>query len=105
MSKQVKQLEMDALRATFQDVRDMVVLSTTGVACTADNQMRLGLRKKNIRFHIVKNSLARRVFNELGVELGDIWSGPTALAWGAGSLAELSRELAAVAKKNDKIKF
>jgi large subunit ribosomal protein L10 len=105
MSKQVKQLEMDALKTTFKDVRDMVVLSTTGVGCTADNQMRLGLRKKNIRLHIVKNSLARRVFDELGVELGDIWSGPTALAWGAGSLAELSRELAALAKKNDKIKF
>src|SRR5262249_34454174 len=30
--------------------------------------------------------------------------GPTLVAWGAGSLAELSRELDALVKKNDKIK-
>ena len=106
MSKQIKQMQMDALKTTFQDVRDMVVLSVVGMNCQTDNQMRLALRKKNIRLHVVKNSLARRVFGELGIQAGDVWAGPTVLAWGHNSLAELSKELEGFAKKNEKtIKF
>jgi large subunit ribosomal protein L10 len=104
MSKQIKQLEMDALKQTFQDVRDMVLLTASGINATVDNQMRLRLRKKNIRLQIVKNSLANRVFGELGLKLDDCWEGPTLVAWGGNSIAELSRELDAVIKKNDKIK-
>ena len=104
MSKQIKQLEMDALKQTFQGVEDCVLLSSSGVDAHADHQIRMTLRKKNIRLQVVKNSLARRVFDEIGVKLADIWTSPTAIAWGGGSLAELSRELSALIKKNDKIK-
>src|SRR5207248_2349108 len=96
MSKLIKQMEMEALRQTFQDVRDLVVLSIRGLNSQADHGLRSALRKKNIRLKVVKNSLTRRVFGELGLNVGDdspYWLGPTALAWGAGSIAELSREL------------
>jgi large subunit ribosomal protein L10 len=103
MSKQIKQMEMDALKQTFQGVRDLVLLSASGVNAQQDNQFRHALRKKNIRLQVVKNSLTRRVFDELGMKLST-WEGPTVLAWGAGSLAELSRELDTLLRKNDKIK-
>jgi ribosomal protein L10 len=103
MSKQIKQMEMDALKKSFQEVRDMVVLSIDKLTCQADNQMRSALRKKNIHLQMVKNSLARRVFGELGMQVNDYWAGTTVIAWGAGSLAELSREVETLAKKNDKI--
>jgi large subunit ribosomal protein L10 len=94
MSKVIKQMEMDDLKAAFKDVRDLVVLSIKGLNCVADHQFRAALRKKNIRLKVVKNSLTRRVFGELGLNVGTdspFWAGPTALAWGAGSIAELSR--------------
>lgn len=103
MAKQVKQMEMDTLKSTFKDVRDIVLLSATGITCQADNQMRLALRKKNIRLQMVKNSLARRVFDELGLK-AKRWEGPTVVAWGGTSIAELAKEIEALAKKNDKIK-
>src|SRR5260370_34473497 len=105
MSKLIKQMEMDALEQTFKEVRDLVILSVSGLNSQTDNQLRLGLRKKNIRLKGVKNSLARRVFDRLGMRLSGCWEGPTTLAWGAGSLAGLSRELDTQFKKNDKIKF
>src|SRR5262249_39185970 len=105
MSKQIKQMEMDALKATFEGVRDLVVLSIQGLTSQADNQLRLTLRKKKIFVKQVKNSLTHRVFDELGMKVGGPWEGPTTLAWGAGSLAELSRELDTLFKKNDKVKF
>src|SRR6266436_6264152 len=83
MGKQVKQMQLEAMRQTFQDVRDVVLLTVSGVDCQTDNHMRLALRMKSTR-----------------------WEGPTLVAWGAGSLSELSRELDAIInfKKNDKIK-
>jgi large subunit ribosomal protein L10 len=104
MSKLIKQMEMDALKETFHDVRDMVVLSASKVSCQADTQLRTALRKKNIRLRVVKNSLARRVFDEIGMKVSKCWEGPTMLAWGSNSLAELSKELEALTRKNDKIK-
>jgi len=104
MSKQIKQMEMDALKETFAGVRDLVVLTASGVNCQTDNQLRLGLRKKNIRLQVVKNSLAQRVFDELGLHATKFWEGPTVVAWGANSLAELSRELDGILRKNERIK-
>jgi large subunit ribosomal protein L10 len=102
MSKVIKQIEMDALRETFQGVRDLVVLNVQGLSCQADHTLRSALRKKKIRLKVVKNSLTRRVFGELGMNVGPespYWSGQTTLAWGAGSIAELSRELEAELKQ------
>ena len=104
MSKPIKQMEMDALKKSFQGIQDIVFLSSSGINCQTDNQLRLALRKKNIHMQVVKNSLARRVFGDLGFKLDKYWEGPTTVAWGAGSVAELSRALEAFIKKNDKMK-
>jgi large subunit ribosomal protein L10 len=104
MSKQVKQLEMDALKATFQGVRDLLLLGASGLDAQTDNQLRLHLRKKHIRLKVVKNSLARRVFEEMGLRVTSYWEGPTLLAWGAGSLAELSREFDTELRRNVQLK-
>ena len=96
MSKVIKQMEMDALKKTFEGVRDLVVLSIKGLTATADYTFRADLRKKKIRLQVVKNSLTRKVFGELGLNVGDespYWTGPTTLAWGAGSIAELSQAI------------
>ena len=58
MSKVIKQMQMDALKKDFTGVRDMVLLNIVGLDAIAENQVRLGLRKKGIRLQLVKNSLA-----------------------------------------------
>jgi large subunit ribosomal protein L10 len=96
MSKVIKQMEMKALHNTFQDVRDLVVLSIKGLSCQAEHTLRTSLRKKNIRLQMIKNSLTRRVFGELGIHIGEespYWQGPTVFAWGGSSAAELGREV------------
>ncbi len=106
MSKAIKQMEMNALGQTFKEVRDMVLLTSSKVNAQEDNQTRLALRKKTIRMQVVKNSLIQRVFSEMGIKFasGAVWTGPTVIAWGGSSLAELSRELETLTKKNDRIK-
>lgn len=94
MSKHVKSMEMKVLKDTFKDTRDLVVLSVSKIDASVDHTLRMNLRKKNIRLQLVKNTLARRVFGELGMEIkadSPIWSGPSVLAWGAESIGELSK--------------
>ncbi|MCS7015804.1 MAG: 50S ribosomal protein L10 [Gemmatales bacterium] len=94
MSKLVKQMEMDSLRKTLSGVQDLVLLNIQKLDARTTTQMRLDLRRKQIRLHMVKNTLAARVFQELGLEVPeDCWRGPTILAWGANSIAELAREM------------
>ncbi len=96
MSKIIKEMEMKSLRETFQDVRDLVVLTVKGLSCHGEHVLRSTMRKKKIRLKMIKNSLTRKVFGELGIKVeaeSPYWAGPTVLAWGAGSIAELSREL------------
>ncbi len=102
MSKVIKQMQMESLREHFKGVRDMVFLQVVGLDATVENKIRLDLRKKGVRLHGVKNTLARRVFGEMGMAIEKPWSGPTTVAWGMSSIAELSQEMDAIRKKHDK---
>jgi len=96
MSKVIKQMQMDALKKDFNGVRDMVFLSVSKLNAGLTHGLRMSMRKKNIRLQVIKNSLARRVFREMGLNIKDdsaYWAGPTLLAYGAGSVSELSRSL------------
>jgi ribosomal protein L10 len=96
MSKAIKQMQMDALKQTFGSVQDFVVLSIKGLTAQQENGLRTALRKKKIRLLQVKNSLARIALGEAGVKLdkeSPYWVGSTTFAWGAGSIAELSRSI------------
>lgn len=107
MSKIVKQMELDSLTKTFQGVRDMVLLTADKIGSQLDYTFRKTLRDKKVRVQMVKNSLARKVFETNGVKLDDkIWSGTTLVAWGADSIKDLSKAVDAllkeVVKKNPK---
>ena len=103
MSKPIKQMQMDALKQTFSDVKNLVLLTQEKLDAVTENQIRLNLRKKKVRLHMVKNSLARRVFDDLGLRLKDVWTGNTVVAWGGGeSIKELSREIEAAIKEAGK---
>lgn len=96
MSKVVKDMELAALRQSFGGVRDMVLLSISGLNSLGTAALRTNLRKKKIRLQVVKNTLARRVLAESGISIpadSPIWKGPLTLAWGPGSIAETSRSI------------
>src|SRR5438046_1655490 len=105
MSKQVKQMQMDALAKTFGGVRDLVVFSASGIDATTENQIRIGLRKKNVTMMTVKRSRMPRVCADSGITLDDAtWAGSTTIAWGGESIKGLSREIETAFLKNAKTK-
>ena len=95
MSKKVKELELNNLRATFKGVKDMVLLEPLKLDSATDYDMRKKLREKKIRVKMVKNSLVKKVFDENGVAV-DPGAGPTLLIWGAESIKELGTAVDAI---------
>jgi large subunit ribosomal protein L10 len=99
MSKYVKELMMDQLRSDLGDSRSLLVLDLKDLDANAEHQFRRDLRKKSIRLRVLKNSLARRVFSDLGMDgLSRFLEGPSAIAWGGDGITELAKEVAAKVK-------
>jgi ribosomal protein L10 len=96
MSKVIKQMEMDDLHRTFAGVRELAVMTSERLTSQGEYTFRSAMRKKGVRVRVVKNSLCRRVFRELKLQVPDespYWEKQTMLAWGTGSIAELVREI------------
>jgi large subunit ribosomal protein L10 len=103
MSKEVKQMEFTALERTFSGVRDLVLLSPSKVDSGTEYNFRKQLREKKVRLQMVKNSLARRVFEAQGVRLDEkVWAGTTLVAWGADSIKDLSKAVDGLIKDIEK---
>jgi large subunit ribosomal protein L10 len=100
MSKYVKELQMDQLKAELDGHRSVLILDLKGLDAIAENRLRLDLRKKNIHLRALKNTLARRVFGEVGLTgLDALLTGPSVAAWGGDGVAELAKELSDQVKK------
>ena len=99
MSKYVKELMMDQIRTDLDGSRSVLILDLKDLDAVAEHQLRRDLRKKSIRLRILKNSLARRVFTEMGMEgLSKYLEGPSAMAWGGEGIAELAKEISTQVK-------
>ena len=83
MSKYVKELMMDQLRRDLDGTRSVLLLDLGGLDAISETQLRNDLRKKSIRIKVLKNTLAGRIFDELGLSgLRQYLSGPSVAAWG-----------------------
>ena len=76
-----KQVVAD-LVADFKDAKTFVFVASRGLTVEQDTNMRRELRNGNVKFQVVKNTVLRLVFKELGIEgLDEIFEGPTAVAY------------------------
>lgn len=78
---QKKQVVED-LVASFKDAKTFVFVASRGLTVEQDTNMRRELRNGNVKFQVIKNTVLRLVFKELGIEgLDEIFEGPTAVAY------------------------
>jgi large subunit ribosomal protein L10 len=99
MSKYVKELMMDQLRSDLDGSRSLLILDLKDLDAVAEHGLRRDLRKKSIRLRVLKNSLARRVFADLGMDgLSRFLEGPSAMVWGGEGITELAKEISSQVK-------
>ena len=78
---QKKQAVAD-LAASFKEAKTFVFVASRGLTVEQDTIMRRDLRNGNVKFQVIKNTMLRLAFKELGIEgLDEVFEGPTAVAF------------------------
>ncbi len=94
MSKYVKNLITDHLRARLQNVNDALLVNMVGLDANTNTRLRAELRRKNIQVLVVKNSTAARATE--GTPLAPLFaglSGTAAVCWGGEDIISLAKEI------------
>ena len=99
MSKPVKQLIRKGLAKRLAEINSIAICGFTGLDAEHTYNMRGRLAEKDIQFTVVKNSMARQAFKDVGLDcIAELLDGPCALAYGADSIVTVVRELLDVHK-------
>jgi len=100
MSKYVKELMMDQLKTELDGDKSVLILDLKGLDAVTEYQFRRDLRKKSIKMRVLRNTLARRVFDDMGIGgLSQYLEGPSVAVWGGAGVAELAKEISDQVKK------
>lgn len=106
MSKTVKTMVTDDLRARYREVRSACVVDLTGLNVQEQQGLRATLRTRSGRLEVMRNSLARRAFQDGPLEpLSSTLVGPCALVTGSESVIELAKALVEAAQKFTQLKL
>ena len=77
-----KQQRVEDLTSALKGATTYVFVATRGLTVAQDTEMRAELRKNGVKFEVIKNTVLRRVFADLGFEgLDDVFKGPTAVGY------------------------
>jgi large subunit ribosomal protein L10 len=100
MSKVIKKHIMNELARELDGQGEILVVDISGLTGNEVNDLRLALREQDISLLTVKNSLAQRACESIGLgAVGPILEGPSTLVWGGEDVVALSREITRWAKK------
>lgn len=81
MVQKAKTDKVDALTDLLRDAKSVILNDFTGLNVADISELRTACRDSGVTYAVVKNTLARRSFNELGIEgMDDLLEGPTAIA-------------------------
>ncbi|RPI77072.1 MAG: 50S ribosomal protein L10, partial [Planctomycetaceae bacterium] len=106
MSKKLKSMLVEDLRSRIGSTRDFLVVDSSALAGSVANGLRVKLLKQDIRMLGVKNTLAQKVLDELGLGgVGTYLTGPSTLVFGGSDVVALSKEIARTAKDAGKLKI
>ncbi len=106
MSKPVKNMLIRDYQALLEGVEDALLVSIRGIEANDNNRMRQGLAEKQIKVTVIRNNLAKHALKDSGLEsLEPLFSGPSALAYGAESVVDVARELVKWAKDVQKLEL
>ena len=83
-----KQQRVEDLVSELKGATTYVFVATRGLTVAQDTEMRAEPRKAGVKFAVIKNTVLRRVFAELGFEgLDELFQGPTAVGYSEDIIA------------------
>ena len=79
-----KKLVVEDITNKINNSKSVVLVNYKGLTVAEVTELRNSFRKANVDYKVLKNTLVRKAFNEMGVnDFDDDLNGPTAVAFGA----------------------
>lgn len=106
MNRQEKAQEIENLTARFQSTQHAFLVNFQGLTVEFDTEMRREMRKANVQYKVVKNTLAKRAAKGTALEaLDEKFTGPTAVAINPDDPIAVAKLISKFAKDNPKFSF
>ena len=84
-----KQLVIDEIKDRAQNAKTIVLFDYRGITDSESKELRGKLREAGADYKVYKNTLMTRAFNDLGIDLNDGLTGPSALAYSDDQIAPI----------------
>ncbi len=98
-----KQVVAD-LTEKIKNSKSVVFVDYKGLTAAEVTELRCAFRKANVEYKVLKNTLVRKAFNELGItDFDSDLNGPTAVAFGSDETGAAKIVIEAAKKYTDKI--
>ena len=101
-SKEARKELSQAIKEKIQDAKSVVFVKFNGLTVAEDTELRREFRKNNVEYKVLKNTLIKRAFNDLGItDFDEDLNGPTSVAFGPDETGA-SKVIIDAVKKYDK---
>ena len=101
---EAKKQVVEDIKARIQNAKSVVFVKFEGLTVAQDTELRREFRKNNVEYKVLKNTLIKRAFNDLGVtEFDEDLNGPTSVAFGADETGAAKVIIDAVKKYDNKV--
>jgi len=99
-AKQAKVEQVAGIRSDIERAKSVVIISYKGLTVAQDTELRREFRKNNVQYQVLKNTLIKRAFNELGnTEFDEALNGTTSVAFSFEDEITAARVVVENAKK------
>ena len=103
-NKDAKVQLVQDIKEKIQNAKSVVLVKFNGLTVAEDTELRREFRKNNVEYKVLKNTLVKRAFNDVGVtDFDDDLTGPTSVAFGADETAASKVIVEAAKKYQDKV--
>ncbi len=106
MARPEKVQAVAEIKQRFEDAAAVFVTEYAGLSVPEQQELRRGLRQDDAEYKVLKMTLTRRAVADLayGEGLGQLLTGPTALAFATGDPVKAAKTLAGFAKEHDQLR-
>ena len=101
---EAKKQIVEDIKNKIQNSGAVVFVKFSGLTVAEDTELRREFRKNNVEYKVLKNTLIKRAFNDLGItDFDDDLNGPTSVAFGADETGASKVIINAVKKYENKV--
>ncbi len=101
---EAKKVVVEDIKEKIQNAKSVVLVKFNGLTVAEDTELRREFRKNNVEYKVLKNTLIRRAFNDMGItDFDEDLNGPTSVAFGTDETGAAKVIVDAAKKYQDKV--